>query len=107
MRCSRKLVFKSEVKGSINTALSLSIVIPCIMQSILDPQVQHGRTAAAYIDYSKPRNRREVVSRRDATRLARLSSAYDIHLLSLKHLLDPSVDPIVHNVANRRILLNS
>ena len=57
--------------------------------------------------HSKPRNRREVVSRRDATRLARLSCAYDIHLLSLKHLLDPSVGPIVHNVANRRILLNS
>jgi len=75
--------------------ISLSSDISCIKQIIVDPAIQHARTAAVYqyADYSESRDRCAALSRKDGTLLAQLRSEHSMHLKAYKHLLDASVDP--------------
>ena len=78
-----------------------------IRQIIVDPPIQHARTAAVYADYSESRDRCVALSRKDATLLAQLTSRHSMHLKAYKHLLDASVDPNCLNVVRRHTLLNT
>jgi len=97
----------SQLQSSPARPISLSSAISCIRQIIVDPPIQHARTAAVYADYSESRDRCVALSRKDATLLAQLTSRHSMHLKAYKHLLDASVDPNCLNVVRRHTLLNT
>ena len=84
-----------EASGLNTTArpVSLPRAVSCIIQNILDPEIQRSRTAAVYADHSGQRDRREIASRKDSTLLAQLRSGHCIRLQAYKHLMDNTVDP--------------
>ena len=87
---------KPKEASGLNTTgrpVSLPRAVSCIIQNILDPEIQRSRTAAVYADHSEQRDRRETASRKDSTLLAQLRSGHCIRLQAYKHLMDNTVDP--------------
>ena len=65
-----------------------------LYQHISDPPIQHGRIAASYQLISHCRDRREVVSRSDATLLAQIRSGHRRLFRVYHNVVDRTINPI-------------
>ena len=72
--------------------ITLSNAVTAVKQLIRDTAPTHGRTKAAYDQYSERRDSAEISSRKDAIMLAQLRSSHS-NLRAYRHVIDPLVDP--------------
>ena len=72
--------------------ITLKSAISTIKRSFKDPP-QDAQTAATYANMSTSRDEEAILSRKDATMIARLRSGDSLKLAAYRHLMNPAEDP--------------
>ena len=73
--------------------ITLKSAISTIKRSFKDPPPPNARTAATYANLSTLRDEKALLSRKDATMIARLRSGHSLKLAAYRNVINPAEDP--------------
>ena len=81
-------VATERLHSMIPRPINLSNAVTAVKQLFRDTAPTHGRTKAAYDQYSERRDRAEISNRKDAIMLAQLCSGHSNLLRVYRHVID-------------------